>query len=195
MLLKARVLEFEAKKPIVILNRADAEDLGIKPLDRVELEAGKKKRIAIVNVAEEFIRKGWIGLYGRLQEELKVKEGGNVEVKPIQQPASVVYIKKKLSGKVLKPQELKQIIKDVVEQKLSEIELTSFVTALYNHGLTLEEAAALSTAMAETGKILRLKKKPVFDKHSIGGVPGDKTSLVLVPTIAAAGCTLPQTSS
>jgi AMP phosphorylase len=57
------------------------------------------------------------------------------------------------------------------------------------------EVAALSHAMAETGKKLKFKGKEVFDKHSIGGIPGDKTSMILVPVIAAAGLTIPKTSS
>ncbi|MEM7822854.1 MAG: AMP phosphorylase [Candidatus Aenigmatarchaeota archaeon] len=195
MILKARILEFEAKKPIVILNKADADDLGVKPLDRVELFAKKRRMTAIVNIAEKFIRQGWIGLYGRLQEELQIKEGMDIEIKPIEQPMSILYIKNKLAGKVLRPEQLRQIVQDIVDQKLSEIEMTSFVTALYNHGLTMEEAASLSIAMAETGKVLKLKTGPVFDKHSIGGVPGDKTSILLVPIIASAGLIIPKTSS
>jgi AMP phosphorylase len=194
MLLKARILEFEAKKPIVIINKDDANELGIRALDRIELRFGKNKVIAIVNIAEKFIRQGWIGLYGRLKDELKIKEGNVVDVIPASQPSSLIYIKNKLGGKTLKPDEIKQIVQDIVDQKLSEIEMTSFVLSLYNHGLTMDEAAALSIAMAETGKILKISKT-VYDKHSIGGCPGDKTSILLVPIVAAAGLTIPKTSS
>src|SRR5574337_1214602 len=49
--------------------------------------------------------------------------------------------------------------------------------------------------MVATGKQLHLRKKIIADKHSIGGVPGDKTTLLVVPIVAAAGLTIPKTSS
>jgi anaerobic selenocysteine-containing dehydrogenase len=56
MLLRTKFLELEAEKPIVILNKDDAEDLGVKPLERVELSFKRKKIVAIVNVAERKVR-------------------------------------------------------------------------------------------------------------------------------------------
>ena len=53
----------------------------------------------------------------------------------------------------------------------------------------------LTKAMASHGDILKLDKYPVIDKHSIGGIPGNRTTMVLVPIIAAAGLTIPKTSS
>jgi anaerobic selenocysteine-containing dehydrogenase len=64
MFLKVRPLEFEARKPTVIMNSEDAEALGVKTLNRVELSSGSRKAVAMVNVAEHFINKGEIGLYG-----------------------------------------------------------------------------------------------------------------------------------
>lgn len=197
MFLKARVLELEAKKPIVILNKHDARELDVKPLDRVSLALRKKKIVAIVNVTERFVEPGFIGLYGVVVEELKAKKRDNINVSPTPIPESLVYIRHKIAGRVLKPQQIRQIIIDVVNNKLSEIEITAFVTALHNHGMVMQETAALSTSMAQTGKMLLLGKgkRDIFDKHSIGGVCGDKTSMLLVPAIAAAGLTIPKTSS
>lgn len=195
MFLKARFLELEARKPIVILNREDAQELDVKPLDRVELRVDKKKIIAIVNVAEEIIPKGEIGLYGIVQSELMLRMGQRVDVNPADPPESIGFIKKKLTGKALNPREIRQIVRDVVGQRLSDIEVTAFVISLYNHGISLEEAASLSRAMTETGERLDLGMKNIFDKHSIGGVPGDKTSILLVPIIASLGMVIPKTSS
>ena len=193
--MRANLLEFEAEKPIVILNKEDAEELDVKPLDRIELAYRKKKMVAIVNVAERFIRPGEIGLYSLVAEKLHVKRGKRINVAPSLLPISLMYIRRKLMGRTLKSSEIKEIVQDVVNQKLSDIEMTSFVVALYNHGMTMDETAALASSMTETGQILHLGKKEIYDKHSIGGVSGDKTSMLLVPTIAAAGLTIPKTSS
>lgn len=195
MLLKVMPLRLEAKKPIVILNKVDAWDLGVKPLDRVELRAGRKKEIAIVNIAERFVKTGSIGLYSRVQDDLNVKAGRLLDVTPSEPPESLGFIRKRLAGNRLRPGEISQIVRDVVDEKLSEIEVTSFVISLYNHKMTMSEAAALSKAMTLTGETLDLGKKEIYDKHSIGGIPGDGTSILLVPIVSAAGLTIPKTSS
>lgn len=195
MFLRARLLELEARKPIVILNKEDAAELDVRPLDRVVLAYKKKKLTAIVNVAEKFVKPGEIGLYGRVVGELRAKEGGKVNVMPAIAPESLLYIRKKLRGRTLAPFEIDHIVKDVVKERLSEIEMSSFVTSLYDRGMTMDEIAALSTSMARNGRTLNLGKKEVYDKHSVGGVPGDKTSILLVPIVAAAGLTIPKTSS
>ena len=195
MFLKARPVDFEGRRPAAILNSQDADSLGVKDLDRIELSAGNRKAVAIVRVAEHFIKQGEIGLYGGIDERLELKLGARVRTMPCQQPDSLAAIRKKLSGNVLKAAEIKSIVDDVTNNRLSDVEITAFVTALYNHGMIMSEVAALSSGMASAGMRLRLSKKKIFDKHSIGGVAGDKTSMMLVPIIASAGMTIPKTSS
>lgn len=195
LLLKAKILGLEAEKPIVILNRSDAEEIDVRPLDRVEITLKRKRGTAIVNVATRFIKEGEIGLYGEIADHMRANPGDKIYVSPSVPPESLIHIREKLTGKTLKDEEIKKIIEDVVHRKLSEIEMTAFVIALYNHGMTKGEITSLSRAMTFTGETLDLGEKLVYDKHSIGGVPGDKTSMVLVPIVAAAGLTIPKTSS
>ena len=194
VLLRARPLEFEARRPTAIINSQDADNLGIRPMDRVEVAAHNKKAVAIVSIAENFIQQGEIGLYGGMEERLGLKMGDRTRVSPCGPPESLYAIKKKLSGGLLKASEMKKIVDDVTYNRLSDVEVTAFVTALYNHGMIMSEVAALSGAMAAAGQSLKLSKRKIFDKHSIGGVAGDKTSMMLVPIIASAGMTIPKTS-
>ncbi len=195
MFLRAKFLQLEAEKPIIILNSDDAEELGVKPLERVELVFKKKKLIAITNVGRKIVREGEIGLYEEIQESLNVKPNEKIQVETANPPKALAFIQKKLAGRTLKPKEIYTIVKDTVDHNLSDIELTAFVTALYNRGMTMGEIASLSESMAKTGRILKLRTKEVYDKHSIGGCPGDKTSILVVPIVAAAGLTIPKTSS
>jgi len=195
MFLRAKFLQLEAEKPVVILNKEDAAELGIRPLERVELCFREKKLVAIVNVARRIVREGEVGLYEEIQEGFDVRPNEKIRVEPASPPKSLVFIKKKLLGQTLTPKELHAIINDTVNRRLSEIELTAFVMALYNRGMSMNEAASLSEAMAMTGKTLKLRSKAIYDKHSVGGCPGDKTSIVVVPIVAAAGLTIPKTSS
>jgi len=194
MLLKAVPLQFEAEKPIVILSEVDAQELDVKPLNRIEMCLRGRRFVGIVNISKGFAP-GVIGLYEPVTAELRAKEGDKISVSRSDPPESIKYIKKKLNRMDLDGSEIRQIIKDVSAQRLSEIEMTAFVIGLHMHGLNISEAKAMSEAMAITGDQLNLGRRPLFDKHSIGGCPGDKTTMMLVPIVAAAGLTIPKTSS
>lgn len=196
MMLKTKILGLEAGgKPIVVLNKDDAEELGVKSSNRVYLRAGKNELIAILNTSK-LLPKGTVGVYEEVVSTLKIKDGNDLDVDVARSPNSLNFIKNKLKGVKLSYDEIHEIIRDTVQGRLSEIELAAFVTALHENGLDLDEATNLSLAMVETGKSLNLEnKKIICDKHSIGGIPGDKTTLLLVPIIAAAGLTIPKTSS
>lgn len=180
-------------KPIVFLNKIDADDIGVAASGRVVLMA-KKKITAIVNISTKTVKKGHIGI----SEEIRSSFGHvpkiiDVEISSF--PKSLQFIRNKLEGKKLLHQEIYEIVKGVVDGSLNESEIASFVTALHIRGIDLDEATSLSLSMVKTGKELHLKNKVIVDKHSIGGVPGDKTSLLVVPIVAAAGLVIPKTSS
>jgi AMP phosphorylase len=196
MKLRAKLLGLEAGgKPIVILNHEDAEDLGIKSLGRVKLASKNKKLTAIVNLTTRVVSKGHAGIYNEVRSSLDLKENDELEVEVAGFPGSLQHIRDRLKGKRLNYDEIFEIVKDVVGGNLSETEISSFVTNLHDRGLNLDEATSLTLAMVRTGKSLKLNKKTICDKHSIGGVPGDKASLIVVPIIASAGLTIPKTSS
>ncbi len=195
MILKAKFLGLEAGgKPIVVLNKDDAEELGLKSLSRVYLRANKKELIAILNTSK-FLAKGIVGVYEEVVGGLQIKEGSEVDVEVARYPNSLNFIKNKLKKVKLSYDEIHEIVRDTVQGRLTDVELTAFVTALHETGLDLDEATNLTLAMVETGRKLGLSKDIILDKHSIGGIPGDKTTLLLVPIIAAAGFTIPKTSS
>jgi AMP phosphorylase len=196
MKLMVRPLSFETgKKYIIIIHELDAAKLGIHPLDRVIISTEKDSLVAIVNTTKDFVIPGEVAICTEIKENLKVKLGDYVSVKPAPLPESVEFIKQKLYGMRLDASQMLAIVKDTIENHLSDIEMAAFVSALQLHGLTLDEAYNLSIAMQATGKKLDIKAKVIADKHSIGGIPGDKTSLIVVPIIAAAGITIPKTSS
>ncbi|MFH1473924.1 MAG: AMP phosphorylase [Candidatus Aenigmatarchaeota archaeon] len=196
MKLIARPIDLEVGgKYVVILNKEDADYLGVRALDRVCLTLNGKQMAAIVDITTKFTIKGEIVTNDDVSRFFGIMGGEHLEVRPQEQLESILYIKQKLSGARLEYDKIKTIIRDVVDNKISNTELTAFVTALHTQGISIDEAANLSRAMAETGKRLRLNQKIICDKHSIGGIPGDKTSLILVPIVAAAGLTIPKTSS
>jgi len=182
---------------IVILNKQDADRMDLRPNDRLFVENGRKKAIAILDIAEteKAVPLGHIGLFEETLKVLRAKNGDSIEFHVARKPESVQYIRKKLDGHELDPYELNTIIKDIVFNKLTDVELTSFVTANYTRGQSIREILAMTKSMAYSGLHLKLKKHPVMDVHSIGGVPGNRTTPIIVPLVAAAGLTIPKTSS
>jgi len=195
MQLKAAPLEIEAGGPlVVVMNQQDAAELGVISSDRIFLRHGENHVICILNIGTENVP-GELGLYREVTNRLGVSEGEMVSVELARRPESVDYIREKVNGQRLTSWKIERIVGDTVERRLSDIELAAFVTALHVHGVSMEEVAALSRSMIWSGKTLNFGRSPILDKHSIGGVPGDKTTLIVVPIIAAAGYTIPKSSS
>ncbi|MCH7902384.1 AMP phosphorylase [archaeon] len=194
--LRVKTIDIIAGKLIAILNEEQAKDLGVLPLERVELTNPRNGKIvnAVVDITDSLAKENEIVIFKDVHKALGVKEGAIIEVRPTGKPKSVKFIKKKMDGIKLQPDELRQIVKDIATNKLSEIETTAFVSAIYMRGFDLEEIVAMTQALIENGKTLKISEDIVVDKHSIGGTNG-RATMIIVPIIAAAGYAIPKTSS
>ncbi|HRY63648.1 MAG TPA: thymidine phosphorylase [Patescibacteria group bacterium] len=103
-------------------------------------------------------------------------------------------INKKMLGKKLNYEEIYSIISDISTGKLGTIETTYYVASSFIKPYSLDELYFVTKSMAECGEKLNLKER-VVDKHSIGGVPGNRTTMIVVPIIASLGLSIPKTSS
>jgi AMP phosphorylase len=195
MILKSKILPVETLKPIVFLNDEDASELDVMPLDRITLKNRKGSLICIVNVVRKMVKGGEIGVSDFVAEKLRLSRDMEVSVDVTDPPESINAIKSKMAGNTLEKEDMLNIVKDVVEGHLSDVEITAFVIALQTHGMSMAETAALSNSMVVSGETLNVGTKEIYDKHSIGGVAGDKTTMIVVPIVAAAGLTIPKTSS
>lgn len=192
---------------IAVLCDRDATNLDLRPADRIVLVFGKKKIVATVDIIgrvngdkkrnhkKHMICCGQAGLFLEAQYALGVRTGDVIEIEAAKKPASIQFIKKKLEGKRLVEKEIVEIIQDIAKGNLSDIEITYFVSACYLHELNMDEITALTHAMVASGNTLNLPQKIIVDKHCIGGVAANRTSMIVVPILAAAGLTMPKTSS
>jgi AMP phosphorylase len=181
----------------VLLNRLDARNLGVLDGDRVQVINPQNgvSVTAFVDTTTTLAGQGTAGLYRITNERLNLADGAGIEVREAGRPASLDFIKKKMDGGRLSKDETLTIIKDVVNDDISPAELTAFITASYINPLDMDEVEHLTRAMVETGEQIKFASRPIVDKHSIGGVPGNKISLLVVPIIAASGLKIPKTSS
>jgi putative thymidine phosphorylase len=107
---------------------------------------------------------------------------------------AISAITKKLEGRRLNYKEIYAIMDQISQEKLGDILTTYFAASGFSKGFSDEEIYYLTKAMVETGEKLDFGGI-VADKHSIGGVPGTRTTMIVVPIIAAAGYKIPKSSS
>ncbi|MBI2405360.1 thymidine phosphorylase [Candidatus Gottesmanbacteria bacterium] len=110
------------------------------------------------------------------------------------QQLAIEAIKKKLVGKPLSYNEIFAIMDEIASQRLGPVLTTYFAAAGFKEGFSDEELYFLTKSMVATGPKLHFKGI-VADKHSTGGVAGTRTTMILVPIIAAAGFQIPKNSS
>lgn len=194
MELTAKKIEMDSGELTILLNEKDAGDIGVGSLDRVRVRYMREMIIAIVQTTESVVAPGTVGLFMKTWSVLGISEGDALTVTATAKPGSIEIIRKKMDGGELSTEEIRSLVKDISERQLSNIELTAYVTALHIHGMTIRETADLTRFMTEFGDMIDFDR-PAFDFHSIGGLPGNKITLLVVPIVAAAGLLIPKTSS
>jgi len=204
MKLRVKKINFETgNTKDVVINIKDAQELGQKAGERVFIKNIKSKSIetkywvAILQIdySGSIVKPGEIGIFLNLFKEKKdLKEDLMISVKPADPPDSFKFIQKKIKNIKLSSEEINSIINDAVSGSLSRIDLAAFITGVSINGMDNEEMTALTLAEVRSGNIFYFGMD-VYDKHSTGGVPGNKVSLIIVPIVAAAGLTIPKSST
>ena len=126
---------------------------------------------------------------------LHATEGDRVVLSHPRPLTSFALVRRKLYGQRLDSGDFPQIIGDIVAGRYSAIELAAFVSACTGGRLDLAETVALTRAMINVGDRLTWPHRVVVDKHSVGGLPGNRTTMLVVPIVTAAGLVMPKTSS
>ena len=181
-------------EPMILLDEGDCISLGVKENDRVTI-TGKKSTIALVSYSDNLVTKGTAVLPNSIIKKVGTNEDGTVDIVYAHKPESVRFIRKKMDGERLSKEQIEAIVTDILENRLSKIEISAWLTALHINGMDIDEIADFTMAMANTGDIIKFSRSPVFDFHSLGGVPGNKVTPIVVSIVAAAGLMIPKTSS
>jgi putative thymidine phosphorylase len=181
---------------VVILNYKDAHKLDLRSGDRIIVRKGKKWQVCILDISEsdKVVPEGKVGVFEEVLDKLHLKHKETVEIEYTGKPESVKHIRDKLFGKKLSYKEISHIIEDISYDRLTDIEKTYFVSAGFINGWSTDEIVNMTKAMVEAGDQIKIKAL-TLDKHCIGGVPGNRTTMIVIPIIAAAGFTIPKTSS
>lgn len=197
MELKVKLLEWSAGLPVVMINKKTADKIGVHANERIVIKTLSKHPRGlsiIVDIVGRLVKKNEIAISSEVKKRLMLKVGQKVEVAISSAPKSLEFIKKKIDHKSLSRNEISQIIKDIVNNSLSESEIALFVSGMYKKGMTTKETIYLIKAILENGNSLKLRGLTA-DKHSIGGVPGNRTTPIVVSICTATGLIMPKSSS
>ena len=185
------------REPIVIM-RTDCpvcRSEGLAPRSQVLLRADSREVTAILfQGADDVLAVDEVGLSEAAWGLLAASEGEWVAVSHPRPVHSMGAVRSRIFGATLDFFALDEIVTDVVAGRYSDVQLAAFITAGSALPLTDDETIALTEAMARAGEQLRWGRE-VIDKHSVGGLPGNRTTPIVVAIEEDAGLTIPKTSS
>jgi len=185
-------------EPVLYVHLDDpvCRSAGFEAQSRVEVLLADRSVLATLNVVKgEFLRLGEAGLSEAAWQALRGEEGALVTLRHPPPLESLGHVRAKIYGRRLTPGALGAVITDVAAGRYSGMQLAAFVTACAGDRLDLEETVALTRAMVDAGERMAWGQGPVLDKHCVGGLPGNRTTPIVVAIVAACGLRIPKTSS
>lgn len=183
----------------VVYVRSDSDvcrSIGFEAQSRVLVRNGRHCIVATLNVVTgDWLAPGRAGLSEAAWRRLAARDGDTVSLAHSPPPESASDLRAKVYGHRLDQPQYERLLREAITGRLSDIELAAFVTACAGPKFDVDENIALTEAMVAVGERLHWPRSPVVDKHCVGGLPGNRTSPIVVAIVAAAGCLIPKSSS
>ncbi|OMH33957.1 thymidine phosphorylase family protein [Motiliproteus sp. MSK22-1] len=169
---------------------------GFSALSRVRVESPDKQIIATLHIVTNgLLQDQEIGFSESAWAHMELTDGDQVWVyhpKPLE---SLSHIRAKIFGHRLTRDQIDDIVRDIAKGRYADVHLAAFISSCGDGKLDVEEIIDLTRAMVEAGSKLEWDLPVIVDKHCVGGLPGNRTTPILVPILAAAGLSMPKTSS
>ena len=198
--LRLKQLGIDTYKEAVIFMRKDCDvgrSEGFEVHTRVHVTLNNHTILATLYTIDNdgLLDPGEVSLSIYAWQLLQAQEGDIVHLshpKPLQ---SLSFVRSKVYGHDLSLSEIQYIIEDIAQGRYSDIHIATFLTACADGRLSNTEIIDLTRAMIDVGERLSWPSKIIVDKHCVGGLPGNRTTLIIVPIVTAFGLTMPKTSS
>jgi thymidine phosphorylase len=192
-------MRLHAQHQLVAVMRRDchvAHAEGLSPRSQVLVQAaGREAHVLLYQTDSVSLDLDQVALSEAAWKALGVEEGDAVTVRHPPVLESLAGVRRRIHGQRLEAADLAAIVGDVVAGRYTDVHLAAFLTATSTLPLDARETTDLTRAMVEAGERLHWDAPVVVDKHSIGGLPGNRTTPLVVAIAAACGLTMPKTSS
>jgi len=197
--LHMRRLGIDTYQEMVVYMRSDChicKSEGFEAQSRVQVWRGDKHIIATLNVVHfSMIALHDVGLSEVAWHALGGADGDVVRVTHLVPVQSFSSVRAKIYGRPITADCAAAIVRDIADGRYSDIEMAALITACSGNRMDVAETISLTRAMVGSGQRLQWDAKMVVDKHCVGGLPGNRTTLIIVPIVAACGLLIPKTSS
>ncbi|MFP4597778.1 MAG: thymidine phosphorylase family protein [Persicimonas sp.] len=202
--LRLRRLGIETYQEAVVYMQEDCalcRSEGFDAQSRVEVTVGERSTIATLHIVSKgsamasLLAHDEAGLSEATWRHLGEPDGERAKFTHPRSVESLSYVRHKIYGGELDEAQLLAVIRDVVAGRYADVHLAAFVAACAGRRMNVDETVGLTRAMIEIGERLSWKTTPVVDKHCVGGLPGNRTTPLVVAIVAACGLTMPKTSS
>lgn len=197
--LVARRLGVETQFEAVVFMHKDCpvcRSEGFAAHNRVLLRHGERHVIAtLYHTVGDLVGLHEAALSERAWSHLGVKDGDRVAVRHPDPLESLGHVRSRIYGHKFNDNALHAIVRDITDGHYSDVQISAFITACATQPLDGQEVLALTRAMVDAGDRLSWDADVIVDKHSVGGLPGNRTTPIVVSIVAALGLTMPKTSS
>lgn len=163
---------------------------------RIRVTLGDKSILATINhISNGLLEPNEASLSQYAWKLLGAKEGDTVQLGYAKHLMSLSYVRSKVHGNSLKPNEIREIIHDIADGRYTNIHTAAFLTACASNPFNESEIIDLTRSMKEVGESLSWDHQLIVDKHCVGGLPGNRTTPIVVSIVSSFGLTMPKTSS
>ena len=198
--LQARRIGIDTYQEPVVYMRADCpvcRSEGFESQSRLQLTGNDRSFVATLNIVhgDDLLEHGEAGLSEAAWKLLGVTDASEIRVSHAEPTESFHHVRAKLFGHTLAPEALSGIVNDIAGRRYSDVQLSAFLAACVGDRMASDEIVALTRAMVAAGGRLDWSQPAVFDKHCVGGLPGNRTTPIVVAIVTACGAVMPKTSS
>ena len=194
-----RRLGIDTYKEYILFIRADCDVVraeGFKALTRVLVHHHRHSIAATMNVIHsDLLREGEASLSESAFDALHARENDEITITHLEPISSLRHVRAKIYGRKLSREDFQEVVADIALGRYSSVHLAAFIAACVGVHMDLDEITYLTEGMIAAGKHLQWPGSIVVDKHCVGGLPGNRTTPIVVPIIASCGLTIPKTSS
>ncbi len=168
----------------------------IRSLTKIEIHGGVKPVFAFLQVVddEEIVKPNEIGLNNEAFECINLPEGANISITISSPPPSLASIKRKIAGNILSSGEYSAIVNDISSKRYSNMDIVSFLVASGSF-MTPPEVLSFTEALVGDHTLSWDNENIVVDHHCLGGIPGNKTDIIITAIVSAYGLPMPKTAS
>ncbi len=168
----------------------------LSTLTKIEIHGGVKTVYAFLQVVDDarLVKPTELALNNEAFKQINLPEGANISITLSPPPPSLSSIKRKIAGNILSSGEYSAIINDIYARRYSNMDIASFLVASGSF-MSAPEVLALTEAMVGDKTIHWDNESIVVDHHCLGGIPGNKTDLIITSIVAAYGLPIPKTAS